>query len=194
MTAVGRWLWDGPGENKKSKEQGWERCSWEMFASILGKHGQEGGSVRRGVIAALRPWAWGGTLDVPVTQRLGAVSRRWWRQPLLHYSHCETAGGVGFLSMWRMNHGQLFNSQASEGTKAEWWCSLCHLHSACASWNREGPKIKCKHYQNEQCGHTNWKMTYFLWIVVWRERRVVTLLYLLTQRVQVHLVAIERTL
>lgn len=28
------------------------------------------------VIAALRPWAWGGTLDVLVTQSLGAVSRR----------------------------------------------------------------------------------------------------------------------
>lgn len=29
-----------------------------------------------GVRAALRPWAWGGRLDVLVTQSLGAVSRR----------------------------------------------------------------------------------------------------------------------
>lgn len=40
----------------------------------------------------------------------------------------------------------------------------------------------------------DWKMTYFLWIVIWRERWVVTLFYLLTQRVQIHFVAIERTL
>ena len=32
----------------KLKEQGWERCGWEMFASILGKQRQEGGYARRG--------------------------------------------------------------------------------------------------------------------------------------------------
>lgn len=42
--------------------------------------------------------------------------------------------------------------------------------------------------------HMDWKMTYFLWIVIWRKRWVVTLFYLLTQRVQIHFVTIERTL
>lgn len=36
------------GVRIKLKEQGWETRSWELFASILGKGGQEGGSARRG--------------------------------------------------------------------------------------------------------------------------------------------------
>lgn len=73
----------------------------------------------------------------------------------------------------------------------ESWHSFCYLGHPSVFLSKVKSLSKVC-WQNEPTYGP--KSPYLLGIVIWWERRVVTLLYLLTQRVQIHLVSVERTL
>lgn len=146
MTAEGRWLRDRPGESKRSedKAEGTRLRDTQLRAVCFhsGKRWAGGRFCQKRESELLWDRGHGEGHWMCWSPRAWAPCPGGMISHCSHHTHCDTARGVGFLSMWWMNCGQLF---LTAKPPREWRCSLCHLHSVCASWDREEPKIKCKH-------------------------------------------------